>query len=108
VAGSKGELILCEALIDAMTFWSAGYRNVTATYGAGGFTDDHMAALLRYGVSRVLIAFDRDEAGERAATALAERLMAAGIACYRIIFPKGLDANAYAAKVTPAVNRWAC
>jgi DNA primase catalytic core len=25
------EIILCEALIDALTFWCAGYRNVTAT-----------------------------------------------------------------------------
>lgn len=24
------EIILCEALIDALTFWCAGYRNVTA------------------------------------------------------------------------------
>jgi hypothetical protein len=27
-AASK-EMILCEALIDALTFWSAGYRNVS-------------------------------------------------------------------------------
>ena len=26
------ELILCESLIDALTFWCAGYRNVTAAY----------------------------------------------------------------------------
>ena len=31
------EIILCEALIDAMTFWCAGYRNVTASYGTSGF-----------------------------------------------------------------------
>lgn len=104
VAGAKGEVILAEALIDAMTFWSAGYRNVTAAYGAGGFTDDHLAAFRRYGVERVLIAFDRDEAGDRGATAVAERLMEAGISAFRIVFPKGLDANAYAMKVTPAAK----
>jgi len=32
------EMILCEALIDAMTFWCHGYRNVTASYGTSGFT----------------------------------------------------------------------
>jgi len=26
---SSTEIILCEALIDALTFWRAGYRNVT-------------------------------------------------------------------------------
>ena len=34
------EIILCEALIDALTFWCAGYRNVTTSYGVNGFTDD--------------------------------------------------------------------
>jgi DNA primase catalytic core len=96
------EIILCEALIDALTFWRAGYRNVTSAYGVEGFTDDILAAFKRYGVKRVLIAYDRDEAGERAAERLAERLIAEGLECYRIQFPKGMDANAYALKVTPA------
>ncbi|MEO8007742.1 MAG: toprim domain-containing protein, partial [Betaproteobacteria bacterium] len=96
------EIILCEALIDAMTFWCAGYRNVTASYGTEGFTDDHLAAFQRYSTTRVLIAYDRDEAGERAADKLADKLMAAGIECWRIVFPKGMDANEYALKVTPA------
>ena len=38
------EIIVCEALIDALTFWVAGYRNVTASYGVNGFTADHRAA----------------------------------------------------------------
>ncbi|MEI9985779.1 MAG: toprim domain-containing protein [Aliidongia sp.] len=67
-------MILCEALIDAMTFWCAGYRNVTAAYGVEGLTEDHLAAFARHGVRRVLIAFDRDEAGERGAAKVAERL----------------------------------
>ncbi len=96
------EVILCEALIDALTFWGAGYRNVTASYGIEGFTADHLAAFKRYGTRRVLIAYDRDEAGERAAMSLAEKLIAEGLECYRIQFPKGLDANEYALKLTPA------
>ncbi len=32
------EIILCESLIDALTFWCAGYRHVTAAYGVEGFT----------------------------------------------------------------------
>jgi len=102
IAASRGEVILTEALIDAMTFWVAGFRNVTAAYGTGGFTDDHLAAFRAHGVARVLIAFDRDEAGDKGAGAVAERLMQAGIAAFRILFPKGMDANAYALSVTPA------
>jgi len=96
------EIILCEALLDALTFWCAGYRNVTASYGVEGFTADHMSALKQYGTERVLIAYDRDEAGERAAQKLAEKLLSEGIDCYRIQFPKGMDANDYALHVQPA------
>jgi DNA primase catalytic core len=98
------EIILCEALLDALTFWCAGYRNVTASYGVEGFTDDHLAAFTRCGTERVLIAYDRDAAGDGAAEKLAERLTAAGIESFRVQFPKGMDANAYALKVAPAAK----
>ncbi len=98
------EIILCEALIDAMTFWCAGFRNVTASYGIEGFTPDHLAAFQRHGTERVLIAYDRDEAGDRAAEKLSQQLTEAGLDCYRILFPKGMDANEYALKVTPAAK----
>lgn len=98
------EVILCEAIIDALTFWCAGYRNVTTAYGVEGFTDELLAAFKAHGVQRVLIAYDRDDAGERAAAKLAPVLMAAGIECFRIQFPKGMDANEYALKVTPATK----
>ena len=98
------EIILCEALIDALTFWCSGYRNVTAAYGIEGFTEEHVDAFKRHGTERVLIAYDRDEAGERGAAKVAERLMAEGIECFRIQFPKGMDANEYALKVQPATK----
>jgi DNA primase catalytic core len=96
------EVILAEALIDAMSFWCAGYRNVTAAYGADGLTEDHLSAFKRCGVQRILIAYDRDDGGDRGADKAAERLMAAGLECYRVQFPRGMDANEYACKVTPA------
>ena len=98
------EVILCEALIDALTFWCAGYRNVTASYGVEGFTADHRSLFKQCGAQRVLIAYDRDEAGDRAAERLAGELMAQGLDCYRVLFPKGMDANEYALKVTPAAK----
>ncbi len=98
------EIILCEALIDALTFWCAGFRNVTSSYGIEGFTPDHWEAFQRYGTKRVLIAYDRDEAGDKAAAALAEKLMSEGLECFRIQFPRGMDANAYALSVQPATR----
>jgi|CXWL01.1.fsa_nt_gi DNA primase catalytic core len=95
------EVILCEALLDALTFWAAGFRNVTTTFGVHGPTDELLEAFLGHGIERVLIAFDADEAGETGARAVAERLGAVGIDCWRVAFPHGLDANAYALKVQP-------
>ena len=103
LAASK-EIILCESLIDALSFWSAGFRNVTASYGVNGFTADHRAAFEKHGTERVYIAYDRDEAGDKAAAALAEELMQMGIECFRVQFPKGMDANEYALKVQPAAK----
>ena len=96
------EIILCESIIDALTFWCADFRNVTASYGVSGFTADHRAAFQKHGTKKVLIAYDRDDAGEKAALALADELMAMGIDCYRVLFPKGMDANEYGCGVKPA------
>ena len=101
LAASK-EIILCESLIDALTFWCAGFRNVTASYGVGGFTEDHRAAFQKHGVKQVWIAYDRDEAGNAAAERLKEELAKLSIGSHRVLFPKGMDANEYALKVTPA------
>jgi len=96
------EIILCEALLDALTFWSAGYRNVTSCYGVNGMTEELLGALKSCGAQRILIAFDRDEAGDRGAEALSKQLTIEGLDCFRLLFPKGMDANAYACAVKPA------
>ena len=98
------EIILAKSPIDALTFWCAGHRHVTAAFGVEGFTEDHLEAFQRHGTQRVFIAFDGDEPGDAAALAVAQKLTGQGTACYRIRFPKGMDANAYALKHQPASN----
>ena len=95
------EIILCEALIDALTFWCAGYHHVTTSYGVNGFTDEIKAAFKQHGTKRIYIAYDRDDAGENAARKHAEELMQMGIECFRVQFPKGMDANEHALKTHP-------
>jgi DNA primase len=73
------EIILCESLIDALTFWCAGHRHVTASYGVNGFTKDHRAAFERHETKRVYIAYDGDEAGNKAAVKLAAELIETGV-----------------------------
>lgn len=95
-------IILCEAIIDALTFWNAGFRNVTASYGVSGFTADHLEAFRKYGVEKVFIAYDRDKAGDTAADELSQKLIGEGFECFRALFPRNMDANDYALKMQPA------
>ena len=101
---ASDEIILCEALIDALTFWCAGFRNVTTAYGVEGFTDEIARAIAGAGVRTVKIAFDRDEAGDRGAEKVSEKLASMGVETYRVLFPRGMDANEYALKVAPAAK----
>ncbi|MGI8663237.1 MAG: CHC2 zinc finger domain-containing protein [Acidimicrobiales bacterium] len=87
------ELIVCESLLDALSLWCAGFRHVTAAYGTEGFTADHLAALRTHQTKRVLIAYDGDDAGDKAAKKLAGTLLGAGIECFRVELPKGADIN---------------
>jgi len=96
------QIILCEAIIDALSFWVNGYRNVTASYGVSGFTDEMLAAFIDKRVERVHIAYDRDPAGDAAAEKLAKVLNSEGITTLRVKFPHKMDANQYACSVKPA------
>jgi DNA primase len=98
------DIILCEALIDALTFWCAGYRNVTTIYGVNNFTDEIKAAFQKHSTKRIYLAYDRDEPGERAAQAHSEEIMQMGIECFRVQFPRGQDANEFALKQQPAAK----
>ncbi len=97
---SADEIILCEAVLDALTFWASGFHNVTCLYGTESFTDELWEAVKN--VRRVRIAYDADDAGDRAAQRDAERFKAHGMEVYRVRFPHGMDANEYACKVKPA------
>ena len=92
---SSASIILCESLIDAMSFWVAGQRHVTCTYGVNGLTADHFAAFKQYGVKQILIAFDNDQAGNDGAVKAAAVLAEAGPEVWRVVLPQGQDANSY-------------
>lgn len=66
------------------------------SYGLSGFTDDHRAVFKQYDVQRLLVAYDPDDVGDRAAQRLAQQLIAEDIDCCRVLFPQGMDANQYA------------
>lgn len=95
IKGQYKEVILCEAIFDALTFYLMGHQNVTSSYGVEGFTTQHLSLFKTIGVKKVLIAYDNDNAGQQAATKLAKRLNQEGFMCSRINFPSlEKDANA--------------
>jgi len=100
----RSDVILCEAPLDALTFWTNNFDNATFIYGCHGFTDELFRELVEHKVQTVRLAYDADDAGNKAAERDAKRLGEAGIDVYRIKFPLGMDANEYAAKVQPAAQ----
>ena len=58
------EIILCESIIDAMTFWCAGYRNVTCSYGVENLSDEMLEAFRTHKTKKILLAYDRDDSGK--------------------------------------------
>jgi hypothetical protein len=95
-------------LIDVLNVWFAGFRNVIASYGVNGLTDDHPAALKRYQIRRVFIAYDGDEAGEKAARSVTDETLgaAAGKTTWGVAkaFPSAVVAELATAGTTCA--RW--
>ncbi len=102
LVNADGAVVLCEALLDAMSCWVAGLHHVTAAYGVNGFTPHHLAALQRHRAREVFIAYDHDDAGNRAAAHLADQLIAQGFNAYRVTFPPDEDANGYLRSDGPA------
>lgn len=92
------EIILCECLLDALSFIDCGIFNVTCAYGINNFKKDvHLKVLIEHRIKSVKIAYDRDDSGEEAALSLAENvLIPEGIECWRVKFPLGMDANQFA------------
>ena len=90
------DVIVCKSVIDALTFWCQDFRNVTCSWGLDGFTHEHLVAFQEHAVERVLVAFDRTDAGDKAAQLLAERLADHGMQVFRVVLPQGCDVNDYA------------
>lgn len=88
-------IILCQSLLDALSFWVAGQRNVTASYGVDGMTAEHWQLLADNQVKHLLIAFGNNAIGNQAAIKLAAELLEQGIAPWRVLLPANQDVNDY-------------
>ncbi len=80
-------VILTESIIDALTLYNAGFKDVIPCYGVNGFTADLLDLLTRSQVKEVYICFDRDDAGKEGAERIAVQLKEKGIEAYIITLP---------------------
>jgi DNA primase len=94
---SRGSsVILAEGLFDLAVLWQAGFRNTTSAIGTH-LTPFQFQQLCDRGDRLVYIAFDQDEnqAGQRAARHLAQRLADVGVPVRVVQLPAGHDPNSY-------------
>ncbi len=89
------EIILTECIIDALSLIALGIENVQPLYGINGFTDEHLKLLKDNRVKTVILAFDNDEAGKKAADRMSEKLLSEGFSVKVIRPVAGKDWNGF-------------
>jgi DNA primase len=87
----EGEALICEGYMDALSFHSAGVAIAVAPLGTA-FTASQ-ARLLKRWADRVLLCFDSDEAGMKAAERACAVAAVAGLDSLVVSLPGGKDAS---------------
>lgn len=90
------EALLVEGYTDVIALHQAGVEHAVATCGTA-LTEQQVHLLSRY-AERVLLLYDADEAGARAATRGMDRVLEAGLAAYAVRLPEGDDPDDYIRK----------
>jgi DNA primase len=83
------QAIVCEGQLDLIACYTGGVQNVVASQGTA-FTGEHGRILRRY-VDEVVLCFDSDAAGQKAAVRSVDELLAAGLVVRVAMMPAGHD-----------------
>lgn len=86
---SSKTAIVVEGYMDCIACHQAGVRNVVATLGTA-LTEEHVRFLRRF-VEKVVLTYDADEAGQRAAERSIQRFMAQEVDLRILSLPNGKD-----------------
>jgi len=84
------KIILTESILDALSLYELGIRNVIPCYGTGGFTDDHKSLLEKQNIKEIHLCFDNDQAGTSGARALAHHQHRLRIVSTLVKLPDGI------------------
>jgi len=89
----RERLILCEGNIDVVSLHGAGFTNAVATLGTA-LTDDQ-ARMMKRATDEVVIAYDNDSAGQKAANRAFERLREVGVPARVLVLTGAKDPDEY-------------
>ncbi len=92
-------LIIVEGYFDAIALHQAGITNVVATLGTA-LTPDHVRTIRRY-VTKVVLLFDPDAAGVRAALRTLDLFVDSGLGIRVVSLPTGDDPDTFVRKQGP-------
>ncbi len=98
-AKRSSSILLTESIIDALTLYDQGFKNVIPAYGVNGLTEDHLF-LFNSAVKEIYIIFDADEAGKEGAEKTASLLKEKNIIAHIVLLPEK-DINIYFKRHTP-------
>ena len=84
------ELLLTESVIDALSLYQAGFRDVIPLYGVTGLSVDHLSLFRKYATKKLFFVFDNDPPGHEACLSIARNLPQ--IQCLKVTLPVK-DAN---------------
>lgn len=90
---SQESIILCEGYMDVIALHAAGFTNAVATLGTA-ITSEQARLLSRY-TKRVIISYDADEAGQKAAKRAIELLEEVGLDVSVLVIPGAKDPDEY-------------
>jgi DNA primase len=85
--------VLLEGYMDVMSAWQAGLHNCVASLGTS-FSEEH-ALLLKRSAERLVIAYDGDDAGRKAARRALEVAEPVGLDVRVLLFPAGVDPDEF-------------
>lgn len=110
-ASRKNYMLICEGYMDVISLHQSGFNNAVAALGTA-FTSRHASLIKRY-VKEVVLTFDSDEAGTKAALRAIPYLKEAGLAVKVLNmspykdpdeFIKNLGSEAYEDRIKNATN----
>ncbi len=89
---AASSVYLTEGVLDALSLWVAGVRNVTCLHGTAGLTPDLLEALNASNVRELNLCVDADRAGDEAVERIAGQVQGR-FALSRVALPAGSDPN---------------